>query len=76
MLLCAPGGVKDVQSIISDYFGDQDPRVRTAAIKATVGHCQNLHFRQKPNQHHTHEFWDHTPQLQSSVTKLSVALFL
>ncbi|KAG7222063.1 hypothetical protein INR49_016762 [Caranx melampygus] len=30
------GGVRDVQSIISDYFGDQDPRVRTAAIKATL----------------------------------------
>ncbi|XP_028275121.1 integrator complex subunit 4 [Parambassis ranga] len=30
------GGVKDVQSIISNYFGDQDPRVRTAAIKAML----------------------------------------
>uniref|UniRef100_A0A672ZZB1 Integrator complex subunit 4 n=1 Tax=Sphaeramia orbicularis TaxID=375764 RepID=A0A672ZZB1_9TELE len=28
------GPVRDVQSIISDYFGDQDPRVRTAALKA------------------------------------------
>lgn len=36
--VCDPGGSKDVQSIISDYFGDQDPRVRTAAIKAMVGH--------------------------------------
>lgn len=40
MLLGAPGGVRDVQSIISDYFGDQDPRVRTAALKAMVGHHQ------------------------------------
>ncbi|TNN48000.1 Integrator complex subunit 4 [Liparis tanakae] len=30
------GGVWDVQTIISDYFGDQDPRVRTAAIKAML----------------------------------------
>ncbi|MBN3309563.1 INT4 protein, partial [Amia calva] len=28
--------VKDVLTIISDYFGDQDPRVRTAAIKAML----------------------------------------
>ncbi|XP_033261691.1 integrator complex subunit 4 isoform X2 [Orcinus orca] len=27
-------GVRDVQKIIGDYFSDQDPRVRTAAIKA------------------------------------------
>ncbi|XP_070986588.1 integrator complex subunit 4-like [Oncorhynchus clarkii lewisi] len=26
--------VRDAQSVISDYFSDQDPRVRTAAIKA------------------------------------------
>uniref|UniRef100_A0A8C4GKE9 Integrator complex subunit 4 n=1 Tax=Dicentrarchus labrax TaxID=13489 RepID=A0A8C4GKE9_DICLA len=30
------GLVRDVQSIISDYFGDQDPRVRTAALKAML----------------------------------------
>lgn len=28
--------VRDVQKIIGDYFSDQDPRVRTAAIKAMV----------------------------------------
>lgn len=41
VLFCASGGMKDVQSIISDYFGDQDPRVRTAAIKAVVGHSED-----------------------------------
>ncbi|XP_068173263.1 integrator complex subunit 4 [Antennarius striatus] len=30
------GGLRDVQSIISDFFGDQDPRVRTAALKAML----------------------------------------
>uniref|UniRef100_A0A665TCR4 Integrator complex subunit 4 n=1 Tax=Echeneis naucrates TaxID=173247 RepID=A0A665TCR4_ECHNA len=29
-------GVRDVQTIISDYFADQDPRVRTAALKAML----------------------------------------
>lgn len=28
---------KDVQKIIGDHFNDQDPRVRTAAIKSMVG---------------------------------------
>uniref|UniRef100_A0A3Q3VUX3 Integrator complex subunit 4 n=1 Tax=Mola mola TaxID=94237 RepID=A0A3Q3VUX3_MOLML len=28
--------VRDVQSIISDYFGDQEPRVRAAALKAML----------------------------------------
>lgn len=28
--------VRDAQSVISDFFQDPDPRVRTAAIKATV----------------------------------------
>uniref|UniRef100_A0A8C9ZNC6 Integrator complex subunit 4 n=1 Tax=Sander lucioperca TaxID=283035 RepID=A0A8C9ZNC6_SANLU len=37
-------GVRDIQSIISDFFGDQDPRVRTAAIKAMVGHRRHLVF--------------------------------
>uniref|UniRef100_A0AAQ5Z767 Integrator complex subunit 4 n=1 Tax=Amphiprion ocellaris TaxID=80972 RepID=A0AAQ5Z767_AMPOC len=36
-LLEAPlAAMRDVQSIISDYFGDQDPRVRTAALKAML----------------------------------------
>uniref|UniRef100_A0AAY4DC42 Integrator complex subunit 4 n=1 Tax=Denticeps clupeoides TaxID=299321 RepID=A0AAY4DC42_9TELE len=30
------GALRDVQSVISDYFADQDPRVRTAAIKAML----------------------------------------
>uniref|UniRef100_A0AAQ4Q5I3 Integrator complex subunit 4 n=1 Tax=Gasterosteus aculeatus aculeatus TaxID=481459 RepID=A0AAQ4Q5I3_GASAC len=36
--------VRDVQTIISDYFGDQDPRVRTAALKAMVGHRHHLMY--------------------------------
>lgn len=44
---CAkPGGLRDVQSIISDYFVDQDPRVRTAALKAMVR--QRLVLNQHP----------------------------
>lgn len=44
---CAkPGGSMDVQSIISDYFVDQDPRVRTAALKAMVR--QSLVLNQHP----------------------------
>ncbi|KAM4742822.1 integrator complex subunit 4 [Anableps anableps] len=30
------GGIRDVQNIISNYFADQDPRVRTAALKAML----------------------------------------
>ncbi|KAM4590493.1 integrator complex subunit 4 isoform 1-T1 [Fundulus diaphanus] len=30
------GGVRDVPNIISNYFADQDPRVRTAALKAML----------------------------------------
>ncbi|XP_061733727.1 integrator complex subunit 4 isoform X3 [Nerophis ophidion] len=30
------GAARDVQGIISDHFGDQDPRVRTAALKAML----------------------------------------
>uniref|UniRef100_A0A8D0H8L1 Integrator complex subunit 4 n=1 Tax=Sphenodon punctatus TaxID=8508 RepID=A0A8D0H8L1_SPHPU len=33
---------KDVQKIIADYFNDQDPRVRTAAIKAMSKHGEGL----------------------------------
>uniref|UniRef100_A0A3Q2Z115 Integrator complex subunit 4 n=1 Tax=Hippocampus comes TaxID=109280 RepID=A0A3Q2Z115_HIPCM len=30
------GGARDVPTVISDFFGDQDPRVRTAALKAML----------------------------------------
>ncbi|CAB1347820.1 unnamed protein product [Coregonus sp. 'balchen'] len=39
--------VRDVQSVISDYFADQDPRVHTAAIKAML----QLHERGMKIQH-------------------------
>ncbi|KAJ7995684.1 hypothetical protein DPEC_G00247130 [Dallia pectoralis] len=47
--IVAPGGVgvSDVQSVISDYFTDQDPRVRTAAIKAMLQmHDRGLKIQQ------------------------------
>uniref|UniRef100_A0A8C7U0Y1 Uncharacterized protein n=1 Tax=Oncorhynchus mykiss TaxID=8022 RepID=A0A8C7U0Y1_ONCMY len=36
--------VRDAQSVISDYFSDQDPRVCTAAIKAMKFTCTQLVF--------------------------------
>lgn len=38
--------VRDVQKIIGDYFNDQDPRVRTAAIKAMVNIIMETKWRQ------------------------------
>ncbi|XP_077398217.1 integrator complex subunit 4 isoform X2 [Festucalex cinctus] len=35
-LATSAGVVRDVPTIISDFFGDQDPRVRTAALKAML----------------------------------------
>ncbi|XP_051933379.1 integrator complex subunit 4 [Hippocampus zosterae] len=32
----AAGGARDAATVISDFFGDQDPRVRTAALKAML----------------------------------------
>ena len=38
--------VRDVQKIIGDYFSDQDPRVRTAAIKAMVNRVMETKWGQ------------------------------
>lgn len=43
------GGVRDVQNIISNYFADQDPRVRTAALKAMVESHTEPTRTQNPN---------------------------
>ena len=48
----APERVRDVQRIISDYFGDQEPRVRAAALKAMVRDHQ-ASVAQKLNQGNT-----------------------
>lgn len=40
--------MRDVQSIISNYFADQDPRVRNAALKATVEQQNTFKFHPPP----------------------------
>ncbi|XP_046891780.1 integrator complex subunit 4 isoform X2 [Hypomesus transpacificus] len=67
------GGVcaRDVQSIISDYFGDQDPRVRTAAIKAMLQlHERGMKIQQNIYEHACRLLCDDFEQVRSAAVQM------
>lgn len=63
--------VRDVQSVISDYFGDQDPRVRTAAIKAMLQlHERGMKILQIIYEHACRLLCDDYEQVRSAAVQM------
>ncbi|OCT96212.1 hypothetical protein XELAEV_18013887mg [Xenopus laevis] len=66
---------KDVQKIIGDYFIDQDPRVRTAAIKAMLQlHERGLKLQQAMYNQACKLLTDDYEQVRSAAVELSWVL--
>lgn len=63
--------VRDVQGVISDYFGDQDPRVRTAAIKAMLQlHERGMKIMQIIYEHACRLLCDDYEQVRSAAVQM------
>ncbi|CAF94968.1 unnamed protein product, partial [Tetraodon nigroviridis] len=62
---------RDVQSIISDYFTDQDPRVRTAALKAMLQlHDGGVKIHEIIYEQACRLLWDDYQQVRSAAVRM------